>query len=297
LVGLTVSRTKAGDPVDEVIRRDAFQRSAVELARATGDVIAGQVGDHGVVFLSAATGSAERKRRKLIDLAERAANTAQRRFGLSLHCGMSAAVGSAPLSRSYQAALGVAESALAQGVRLIIAEPSPGQPTQSLRELREELNRVVEEKPELLGAKFDRYLETLAVQSGYRIDAVRGYLEAGFERLAEPLVGSGALDRKSFRALCDVHRFAQAAAARSMNDLFSAYRSAVADLSEAVRKPVPARQDRSLRSAIDYIHSTTPTALDFKKVARVAGFSPAYSRALPQARKKDVRAVCTGPSG
>ncbi|HEV8245064.1 MAG TPA: hypothetical protein VGP93_04825, partial [Polyangiaceae bacterium] len=108
LVGLCASRTPGVDPVDDAVRLHAFQRSSVELARAVGEAIAGQVGDHGVVFLSASSGGGSRKRQKLRDLAERAQALSRRRFGLSLHFGASAALGSTPLSRSYQAALAAA---------------------------------------------------------------------------------------------------------------------------------------------------------------------------------------------
>ncbi|HEV8246210.1 MAG TPA: hypothetical protein VGP93_10600, partial [Polyangiaceae bacterium] len=84
LVGLTLSQRPDFDPVDEIIRRDAFQRRAVALAREVGDVIAGQVGDHGVVFLSAASGATARKRQKLLDLVDQSTRLARREFGLAL---------------------------------------------------------------------------------------------------------------------------------------------------------------------------------------------------------------------
>lgn len=99
LVGLAVRRAPETDPVDDAVRRDALQRTAVELGRSFGDVIAGQVGDRGIVFLSAVTGRRERQRARLMDLAHRADALARRRFGLSLHFGASHALGSAPLSR------------------------------------------------------------------------------------------------------------------------------------------------------------------------------------------------------
>jgi hypothetical protein len=69
------------------------------------------------------------------------------------------------LSGSYQTTLGAAEIALAQGTRLVEVEPDAKPGTHSLRHLREELSRIVEERPELLGARFDRYLEALAAQA------------------------------------------------------------------------------------------------------------------------------------
>jgi len=126
LVAFAATRL-APDPVDEAIRLDAFQRRAVQLARATGGVIAGQVGEHGAVFLCAGSGSADQRRRQLLHLADRASRLAQREFGIALHFGASGASESTPLSRSYHAALGAAESALSRGFGW--SPPSPASTT------------------------------------------------------------------------------------------------------------------------------------------------------------------------
>ena len=42
--------------------------------------------------------------------------------------------------------------------------------------------------------------------------------------------------------------------ARTVDGLFAAYRKVVAGMSDAVRRPVPARQHRSLQRAVEYIH-------------------------------------------
>src|SRR6185436_4981856 len=98
------------DPVEEAVRRDALQRGAVQLTQQMGEMLAGQVGDRGVVFLSGAGGSAQHRRNRLIEIAERAAKLARRDFGFSLHFGAAAAPGSQPLSRGYSAALAAAEA-------------------------------------------------------------------------------------------------------------------------------------------------------------------------------------------
>jgi AraC-like DNA-binding protein len=270
LVGLTLSRKPSADLIDEALRREAFQRGAVDLGRTVGDVITGQVGDHGVVFLTAS-----RQRRKLADLAGRASELARRRFGLLLHFGASAASSREPLSRSYQAALGAAEAALAQGAPLLFANEHVSKPSRSLRQLRDDLCTEVEQRPDLLPARFDRYLEMIAAQCGYRGDAARGHLEGGFERIAGPLLSNGAINRKSFDALCDVLERA-AREAGTLTELFAAYRRAVLDLSEAVQRPVRARQDRSLRSAVDHIHRHFAEPLSLRTVARLAGFAPSH---------------------
>jgi AraC-like DNA-binding protein len=272
MVGLTVSRTNEPDPVDEAIRRDAFQRGAVDLARAAGEAVAGQVGDHGVVFLSGATGPLREKKRRLLELSERASVLGQR-FGLSLHFGANVTAGSAPVARSYEAALAAAESALVQGAKILFVEPGAGRPRQSLGHLRLELSRAVKEHPEMLGVRFDRYLEAVAVQCGYRIEPARAHLEVGFERMAEPLVDAGALDERSFLALRGALDRA-ALDARTASELFAAYRRAALDLSEAVKKPVSARRDRSLRAAVEYIDQHYGEPLRLQTVARVAGFTP-----------------------
>src|SRR5258708_9939667 len=87
LVGLAVRRAPDLDVVDYAVRLDAFQRGAVELAQETGDTLAGQVGEHGVVFVSAGRGSARRATQALLDLSKKASAIARRRFGLSVHFG------------------------------------------------------------------------------------------------------------------------------------------------------------------------------------------------------------------
>jgi AraC-like DNA-binding protein len=283
LVGLTVSRTRDPDPVDEAIRRDALQRTCVELARGLGGAIAGQVGDHGVVFLSSATGPAQRKKRKLYELADHTAGLA-RRFDLSVHFGVSTVVGSAPLSRSYHAALGAAEAALTQGIRTVVAASDARGSTHSLRDLRARLDAAVEGRPELLVARFDRYLEAVAL-TWDRVDTARGHLEAGFERLTAALRRTGGLDDKSFRTMCEsLDR--ETDAARTMRELSAAYRRAAADVAEAVRRPVTARHDRSLRRAVDFIRQHYTEPLGVVEVARVAGLAPNYFSTLFKQRER-----------
>ncbi|HEV8245999.1 MAG TPA: hypothetical protein VGP93_09535, partial [Polyangiaceae bacterium] len=60
IVGLVVGREEEAEPVDELLRRQAFQRACTVLARKQSGVISGQVGDRGVVFLVDSKGSAAR---------------------------------------------------------------------------------------------------------------------------------------------------------------------------------------------------------------------------------------------
>jgi AraC-like DNA-binding protein len=278
LVGLAVRRARGFDPVDDLVGRDAFQRSVAELARATGNVVAGRIGSHGVLVLSA------NKKQRMADLAQRISALGDRRFGLSLHFGSSATSKTLPLSRSYHAALAGAERALSQGSRLVTADAAVDGSTQSLRQIREDLCRAVEEAPDSLGARFERYLETVEARCGYRFDRVQGHLEAGFELMARPLVAKGLLDPKSFSALCETLDHA-GGEAKTASELFIAYRSAVADMSEAVARPVPAKRERSLRAALYYIHQHYTEPLRFQTVARLAGFAPNYFSALFKERE------------
>jgi AraC-like DNA-binding protein len=278
LVALSVSEKQGDDPVEEAVRRDSLQRHAVALAASTGHAIAGRVGDNGVVFLSAAPGSAERKRRKLSTLAEQTARLA-RQFGLQLHFGMAAAIGSVPLSRSYQVALGAAESALTQGARLVVADSSAPLRARSLRALRQELVKTVQEHPAMLSPRFERYLQQVAVHSGYQVEPARAHLEVGFEQMSAALMRRGDLDDKSYIALCDGLERA-AAEARSMSELFAAYHRAVADAALAMQRPVPARRERHLRHALEYVHQHYAEPLRLHKVARLAGYAPNHFSAL-----------------
>jgi AraC-like DNA-binding protein len=271
LVGLTKNPATGVDPIAEAAQRNTFQRAVTELARTFGDALAGQVGDHGVVFLVVAGKS---RTQRVSELAERAALLARRRFGFSLHCGTSPATTSLPLSRSYLDALAAAERALSQDVRLVAAAPKAG-PARSLRLMRLDLGKSGEQDADALGARFDHYLEAVKAECGFHVDAVRMHLEAGFELLASRLAGRGSLDEKSFSDLSrELER--ACADARTTADVCAAFRSAVSDLAEAVRRPVQASRVRSLRRALDFIQQHYTEPIRFRDVARQTGFAPNY---------------------
>jgi AraC-like DNA-binding protein len=283
MVGLLVTRHGDRDPVDDLFARDAFQRACVDLAQKAGDMIAGQVGDHGVSFL--ATGAAAARRRQaLLDLGERAASLARRRYGLNLHLGTGSVPTSAALSEHYAVALAAAEAALSRGVRIVHAAADSPKPRSALGELRRQLGELAEERADSLPARFDRYLEAVALRCGYRLEPARAHLEAGFERVAEALLQGGALDPKSFLFMSEgLER--QAQEARTVDELFTAYRHVVRSLSDAVRRPVPARRSRSLQRAVEYIHKHYRESLGLVAVAKVAGFAPNYFSALFKRRE------------
>jgi AraC-like DNA-binding protein len=271
VVGLTASGKVESSSVKDAILRDAFQRASVQLALSARDAMAGKVGDHGVFFLSGASGSTARKRQRALDLAERA-TALGRRFGITLHCGISAVPESASLARSYQSALTAAEIALARKTRTQLADPATDRPGHGLRHLREELAKLVEERPELFAARAERYIEAVVMSSGRRLEPAQAHLEVGFERITQALVQSGALDERSFVRMRDGLDRASAAA-QTVDELVSAYRRSISDLTRAVEQPVEARQDRSLQAALDYIHEHFSGPVRLSKVARIVGLS------------------------
>jgi len=282
VVGLFVTKERGSDRVDDLLRRHAFQRYCVELARNAGNVLTGKIGDHGVALLGASTVSRERGRRTLVELGERAASIARRRFGLTMHLGVSTL--SAPLPAQYQVALAAAESAVAHNLSLVYSEPGAAK-TSSLGALRIELARQVEEAPEVLPARFDRFLEAVTIRSGYRLELAKIHLEAGFERMIEGVVRTGALDPKGLTTInAALEREAQAAS--TMNELFAAYRRAARDVADAVTQPASAHHDRSLRRAEEYLERHYSEPLTLTQVARVSGFAPSYFSRLFHARHK-----------
>jgi AraC-like DNA-binding protein len=107
------------------------------------------------------------------------------------------------------------------------------------------------------------------------MESAIAHLEVGFEDVAASLLDAGVLEPKSLTSMRDALRRA-AAGARSMNEVFAAYRRAFADVSEAVERPVPARRDRSLQRAVEYIRGHFTDPLRIAEVARVAGFTRSH---------------------
>ena len=87
--------------------------------------------------------------------------SARRQFELSLHFGSSPITPTLPSSRSYLAALAAAERALSQGVRHVVADASTQFGASSVRAMRFELGRTVEQSVDSLGARFDHYVEVV----------------------------------------------------------------------------------------------------------------------------------------
>jgi AraC-like DNA-binding protein len=274
LVALAVGRAPGKDPIDEAIRHDAFQRGACELARSIGEVTAGRVGEHGVVFLSGITGSARARERALHDLSERARSVA-RDLDLTIHCGGAVSASSVPLSTRYQAALGAAEAALVRRSRMVIAEQSSELTPPALGPVRKSLRNVARDNPRLLPSHFDRYIELVAAHSVEQFEVARAHLEVAFEGLTDALHDDGVVQPRTLTTLSDALA-RELTGARSVPELVAAYRRAVEDLAKAASSPVDARQDRSLRPALELMQRRYAEPLSLTKVARVAGFASGH---------------------
>jgi AraC-like DNA-binding protein len=283
LVGLTASSDSSRDSVEEIVRADGFQRAATLLAEDAGGMIAGRVGDRGIVFLLASAKSVERRSKRFSEIVRRARAMARRDFGLSLHFGATEARGS-DLGRRYALALDAAEDALVRRESLVIAKPSGKESASPLRALRTQLAKVAEEHPELLPAEFDRYAEAIQARSGSDLARARTELELASERVTDVFLRFGLLEPRAADALrANVGRLG--AAAHSVKDLLASYQRSVLELSDLAKHPVVARQDQSLERVLAYIHDHHAERLSLERVARLSGFSRTYFSELFKRRR------------
>ena len=158
---------------------------------------------------------------------------------------------------------------------IVHGEPRPDRSARHLRRLRSKLAESIGARPGLLSPRFNQYIEAILVHCGYRLEPVRAHLEAGLERLAEPLLATGALDEKSFDDLSTIVE-REAERAETVTALVDPYRRVVSDIENAVAGPTRARQDRGTRRAIAFIREHMGEALTLAQVARAAGFAPDY---------------------
>jgi AraC-like DNA-binding protein len=271
-VGLFVDRKLETDPIEGLVRRRAYQRACVELALSTGKAASGRLGDHGVIFLLADGGGARQARAALDGLVDMAASLAKRRFGLSLHVGISML--SSPLPEQFVVALAAAESALAHRMRSLRSDQilhhalSPAKPVR-------ELAAILEENPTALPARFDVFMEGVAARSGYMLERARGHLEAAFARMMEVMRDSGTMGPKGLDGLESSVKRA-AAEAPTVSELLAVYRRAARDMAAAAQEPTEAHRDQSLRRGVEYVRRHYAEPLSLKRVARVAGFAPNY---------------------
>lgn len=273
IVGLIAGRHDDFDPIEQILRCDALQRASVGLAHRIGGVVAGKIGDYGIMLLVDHTARGARLHRKLVDVAEQARALA-RRLGLQAHMGISNPHEDLSLPARYEAALEAAERALTSGQPLEVAAPGSGRVLSRFGELRRELARAVGTTPNVLGPRFDRYLEAVTARCGYRLEPLRAHVEAGFDQIVEALRVTGAIDESSLRDLREP--LERAAEATTVPDLLLVYRRAVLDVQEAVLHPRRAHHDRSVRRATTFVRGHLDEPLSLSRVARVAGFAPTY---------------------
>jgi AraC-like DNA-binding protein len=266
------------DAVEAVLRRDAFHRASVGLATQVGDVVSGRVSDHVLALLLDDPRSGSHPRRKLTDLARRA-DALARRHGLSVHWGVAMGSDARSLPARYQAALAAAEQASSLRRRTLDCAAITTREIGLLSSLRRQLALVARERPTLLAARFDRYVEAACRECGYRAEPIRVHFEAGLEQIVNALSDVGALDEKARGELPDTVGH-DAARAQTLGELTAVYRQAVADLALDAGKPTDARQQRSIRRATAFIRDHLAGPLSLAVVARAAGFAPAYFSTL-----------------
>jgi AraC-like DNA-binding protein len=272
VVGLLRGRDDEPDPIDEALRRNAFQRAAAHHARAWGGLVSGRVGEHGIVILAAGASTSARARAALVDIASRASQSAKR-FGFRLHAGIAVGSESQSLADRYRAALAAADRALFRREPTIIAPDTAEPSTKNLTQLRIRLAAGLEEHPDLLGPRFEQYIEAVLEHSGYALDATGAHLEAGLGRFAEPWLASGQLDPKDFDELCAP---VSKEAPPSVPELVAAYRVVVAQLERAVESPTIARQGRSVERALAFMREHVGEQLTLPRVAKIARFAPSH---------------------
>ena len=283
LVGLTVSRSPGVDPVEEAIRRDAFQRSSViwpERWAARSPVKsaitvwsfcprqAAVLSERSRICWSCRTASGCWDVSALVSwcISERASRPNRCRSAGAIR---------RPWLRRNQHWPKARESCSPTRPRKLPATRSGSSDT-----ILDESSR----RSERAAARFDRYIEAVIVRCGYRLEAVRAHLDVGFDQMTGGLLKSVALDQKNYAALYEGLERA-ATNARTLSDLLAVYRRAVLDVSQAVQAPVEAQHDRSLRRAVDYVHQHYTDTLSIKRVARLAGFSESYFSRLFKKRE------------
>jgi AraC-like DNA-binding protein len=274
VVSLLSPRTEPDDALEDILERDRFQRACVELARKRRNVVCGQLGDRGVFFLVNASGSAARVDALLADLAARASAVA-RRFGFRLHSGLGRGARDASLYSSYEGALLSAERALSEGERVAQGSVPSGGLGQRLRELRLELGSPAVDKPELVLASFDRYVEAVLAHSGYRMDLAGLELGSGLERLTEALAKGGFVDAVTLRAwFSTLDRSVKSA--KSTRDVAAAFRRVVSDAAQALKNPTQARQSGNVARGASFMREHFAEHVALTHVARAAGLAPTH---------------------
>ncbi|HEV8247256.1 MAG TPA: AraC family transcriptional regulator [Polyangiaceae bacterium] len=273
LVGLAMSQSDASSALEEIVQRNALQRAVVDFVRRD-KVLAGRVGDHGIVLLAITKGSERQRMAQLGDLGFRVASWARRNFSVTLHFGTGEAPAHSTLATRYRIALAATQSALLQKKDLVVTRVA-NQSSTSLSSMRRSLDRLLAETPERLPVEFDRYLEVVLSACGHRFEAARAHAELGFERLLDVLARQNVLDERSLDTIrADLEGSVMSAG--TLNETFDHYRRAIRNLAKASRAPVSARHERSLQRALTYIDQHYTEPLRLAQVARITGFESSY---------------------
>jgi AraC-like DNA-binding protein len=183
---------------------------------------------------------------------------------------VSTLAGEIPLQ--YQAALGAVDTALSEGKTIAYGSKASSQGT-ALGRLRRDLVRWAEEKPEALPARYDHFIEAVALRS--TLEAARVQLDVAFESMLEPLLKRGTLGAKDVEALSQALLRASGQA-MTPSELFAVHRRAALDIVDAIARPDRARHDRSLRRAQEYLLEHYTERISLKQIAHIAGFAPTY---------------------
>jgi AraC-like DNA-binding protein len=261
--------------VDDLLKRDAFQRACVQFVQKRGSLLCGRISDHAVVFLAEESRKGAGLRAELSEVAQRVTALA-RRFGLGLSFGVSSGDDQRPLPARFQAALAASEEALSRGLSLVQADPEGNRSGASLLAApRREFVAAIARGPGALVQRFDRYREAVAMHTGYRLEPTRAHLEASLGQVMDALRADAVLDDRSLTDLESALDHA-AAESRTIDELYTAYGAVVVDIESALSHPTDARVDRSVRRATAFVREHFAESLSVARVARVAGFAPSY---------------------
>jgi AraC-like DNA-binding protein len=271
IVGLLTGRIDESDRIDELLRRDACQRSLSEFWTRRRNVVAGQIGNHGVALV---VGPGTRSRPRFVDIATSSALVA-RRFGFGFHAGVAPGHRERSLAALYRTALASAHIALSRGEAIAFAEDASALSARSLGELRADLAAGFGAGPEEYVARFERYTEAVVSRAGPQLEAIKAHLEAGLDRLVEPLLSSGAIDPRGYRDLA-MRVQTSPESPRSLADLLASYKAVVVDIEGGLRRPLATQRTRSVGRALAFVKDHLTEPLTLASVAKVAGYAPTY---------------------
>jgi AraC-like DNA-binding protein len=283
MVGLFAARSGQGDPVEEMLQRDACQRAFVEFCMKRGGMLSGKLGDYGASILMPNERSSTRMRSRFVEVANMLRGLA-RELGLSLHLGTSGRRAES-LPDAYSAAFAAANHALSCGMSLVEESDPATDATDSLFDLRRELAQVDALQPFELGARFERYLRAAAARCGQRAELFRFTLAVGLERLTEPFVLRGILEAGRHR---EILSGAERATETTLGtaELISHYRRTVAGVELELSAPKAARRAVNLERSLAYIQAHLGEPLRLPDVARAGGFSADHFSRLFKQRER-----------